>query len=84
MSNANHTHNRGLSLPDTQQTQDTRGIEIDQVGVSNVRYPLTLPLRDGGEINTVASLSLTVSLFVHLLGRLTPNRHWGRCPRRRK
>lgn len=49
-------------LPDIQKTQDTRGIEIDQVGVSNIRYPLTLPLRDGSEFNTVASLSLTVSL----------------------
>jgi GTP cyclohydrolase I len=49
-------------LPDIQKTEDTRGIEIDQVGVSNVRYPLTLPLRDGSEFNTVANLSLTVSL----------------------
>ena len=49
-------------LPDIQSTEDNRGIEIDQVGVSNVRYPLTLPLRDGGEFNTVSSLSMTVSL----------------------
>jgi len=55
-------HNGSSALPDIQKTQDTRGIEIDRVGVSNVRYPLTLPLRDGGEFNTVASLSLTVSL----------------------
>lgn len=51
-----------MSLPDIQNTKDRRGIEIDQVGVSNVRYPLTLPLRDGGEFNTVATLSMTVSL----------------------
>jgi GTP cyclohydrolase I len=49
-------------LPDIQNSHDQRGIEIDQVGVSNVRYPLILPLRDGGEFNTVANLSLTVSL----------------------
>ncbi len=55
-------HNGSSALPDIQKTQDMRGIEIDRVGVSNVRYPLTLPLRDGGEFNTVASLSLTVGL----------------------
>ena len=49
-------------LPDIQNSEDKRGIEIDQVGVSNVKYPLTLPLRDGGEFNTVAKLSMTVSL----------------------
>jgi len=43
----------GSVLPDIQKAQDTRGIEIDQVGVSNVRYPLTLRLRDSGEFNTV-------------------------------
>ena len=51
-----------MNLPDIQNTQDKRGIEIDQVGVSNVRYPLTLPLRDNGEFHTVAKLSMTVSL----------------------
>ncbi len=49
-------------LPDIQKSQDTRGIEIDQVGVVNVHYPLTLPLRGGGEFNTVADLSMGVSL----------------------
>lgn len=51
-----------MDLPDIQNSQDGRGIEIDQVGVSNVRYPLTLPLRDNGEFHTVANLSMTVSL----------------------
>ncbi|MDP6039942.1 MAG: GTP cyclohydrolase FolE2 [Candidatus Latescibacteria bacterium] len=51
-----------MNLPDIQNTQDKRGIEIDQVGVSNVRYPLTLPLRDNSEFHTVATLSMTVSL----------------------
>ncbi len=51
-----------MNLPDIQNTKDRRGIEIDQVGVSHVRYPLTLPLRDGGEFHTVATLSMTVSL----------------------
>jgi GTP cyclohydrolase I len=49
-------------LRDVQQQPDDRGVEIDQVGVSNVRYPLTLPLREGGEFHTVADVSMTVSL----------------------
>ena len=49
-------------LPDIQETRDTRGIDIDRVGVTHVRYPLAVPLRAGGTINTVASLSATVSL----------------------
>lgn len=49
-------------LKDIQQLPDDRGIEIDQVGVSKVRYPLTLPLREGGDFNTVAEVAMTVSL----------------------
>lgn len=57
-----------MALPDIQNTTDKRGIEIDQVGVSNVRYPLTLPTRDNGEFHTVANLSMTVSLPHHQKG----------------
>jgi len=57
-----------MELPDIQNSHDKRGIEIDQVGVSNVRYPLTLPLRDNGEFHTVANLSMTVSLPHHQKG----------------
>ena len=49
-------------LPDIQSSSDPRGIDLDQVGVSNVRYPLLLPLRSGGEFNTVANLSMAVHL----------------------
>ncbi len=54
--NVSHT------LPDIQKTKDERGIAIDQVGVSNIRYPVTFPLRDGGTVNTVANVSMRVSL----------------------
>ena len=49
-------------LRDVQKLPDERGIEIDQVGVSNVKYPLTLPLREGGTFSTVADVSMTVCL----------------------
>ena len=55
-------------LPDIQGSDDERGIEIDQVGVSNVRYPFSLPLRDGGSFCTVANVSMTVSLPHHQKG----------------
>ncbi len=50
------------ALPDIQKTKDERGIAIDQVGVSNIRYPVKFPLRDGGMIDTIATLSMRVSL----------------------
>ena len=49
-------------LRDVQKLPDERGIEIDQVGVSNVKYPLTLPLREGGTFATVADVSMPVCL----------------------
>ena len=52
----------GETLPDIQKTQDKRGIAIDEVGVSNIRHPLTFPLRDGGVMHTVAKVSMRVSL----------------------
>ena len=55
-------------LPDIQANADERGIEIDQVGVSNVRYPFSLPLRGGGSFCTVASVSMMVSLPHHKKG----------------
>ncbi len=50
------------TLPDIQRSRDTRGIDIDEVGVSNIRYPISFPLRDGGTFHTVATLSMRVSL----------------------
>jgi len=49
-------------LPDIQKTPDRRGISIDEVGVSNIKFPLTFPLRDGGEFHTVANVSMRVGL----------------------
>lgn len=50
------------TLPDIQKTRDPRGIAIDEVGVSNIRFPLEIPLRDGGACHTVGQLSMRVSL----------------------
>ncbi|MBX3729971.1 MAG: GTP cyclohydrolase I FolE2 [Candidatus Sumerlaeia bacterium] len=53
---------RASHLPDIQKTPDERGIDIDEVGVSNIRYPIAFPLRDGGFCHTVATISMRVSL----------------------
>ncbi len=50
------------TLPDIQKTADTRGLEINEVGVSNIRFPLVLPKRDGGVFNTVGKISMRVNL----------------------
>jgi len=50
------------ALPDVQKTQDERGIAIDEVGVSNIKFPVSMPLRDGGVANTVANISMRVAL----------------------
>jgi len=55
-------------LPDIQAGADNRGVSLSRVGISKVRWPLTLPLRDGGSFSTVAELSLTVSLSDHKVG----------------
>lgn len=51
-----------MNLPDVQKFPDTRGLDIDEVGVSDIRFPLMLPLRDGGCFATVATISMSVAL----------------------
>jgi GTP cyclohydrolase I len=48
-------------LPDVQSAPDTRGIDIDEVGVSSLRYPLTF---DDGDLvqSGIAEVEMTVAL----------------------
>lgn len=57
-------------MVDVQSYEDDRNIPIDQVGVSDLRYPITVmdPKGKGGKQNTVANLSMTVSLPHHFKG----------------
>lgn len=50
------------TLPDVQKSQDDRGIDIDEVGVSNIRFPISFPRREGGNYHTVARISMRVNL----------------------
>lgn len=49
-------------LADIQNTPDTRRIPIDRVGVRNLRHPVRVRDRAGGEQATVATFTMNVSL----------------------
>jgi len=49
-------------LPDTQGSQDTRNIAIDQVGIKDINHPIVVSDRSGREQHTVANFNMYVSL----------------------
>lgn len=55
-------------LPDIQATADSRGIAIDQVGVSDLHYPIHILDRDGKPFPTVAKIAMSVHLPHHFKG----------------
>ena len=52
-------------MHDTQSQSDDREVPLDQVGVSDLRYPISVLDRDRGKQETVANLSLSVALPHH-------------------
>lgn len=55
-------------LHDIQSTRDRRGMSIDQVGVCDLRYPITVLDRRNEKQQTVATVSLSVNLPHHFKG----------------
>lgn len=55
-------------LIDMQNASDERGFEIDQVGVCELQYPITVMDRDNEKQHTIAKLSLSVNLPHHFKG----------------
>lgn len=55
-------HTRPQNLPDVQNLEDTRGVALDQVGVKNIKYPITVLDRSSERQHTVADLALSVGL----------------------
>ena len=49
-------------LSDIQNSRDHRNINIDKVGVKNIRYPVTVLDRAHGGQQTVASINMYVNL----------------------
>jgi GTP cyclohydrolase I len=49
-------------IPDIQNSKDTRQIPIDKVGIKDIKHPIVVRDRSGGEQHTVANFSMYVSL----------------------
>ena len=55
-------------LPDIQMTGDARGVAIDRVGVSGLRFPIEVLDRARGTQRTIATLAMSVSLPADVRG----------------
>ena len=55
-------------MEDIQNHKDYRNIDIDQVGVKGIRYPITVRDKDMGEQQTVAEINMYVNLPRHYKG----------------
>jgi GTP cyclohydrolase I len=55
-------------LPDIQKTRDSRGIPIDQVGITNLQYPIQVMDRESKPLPTVATITMSVHLPHHFKG----------------
>jgi len=53
---------RGREIVDIQNQKDTRNIDIDKVGVKNIKYPITVLDKSKGRQHTVASINMYVNL----------------------
>lgn len=51
-----------MTIPDVQNWPDDRGIALDEVGVTGIRYPVSVFDASQGKQDTVASVTLSVSL----------------------
>ena len=51
-----------FNMIDVQSQKDHRNIDIDKVGVKNIRYPITVRDKENGTQQTVASINMYVNL----------------------
>ena len=51
-----------LEIADVQSSRDTRRIPIDKVGIKDIRHPVRVRDRSGGEQHTVATFNMYVNL----------------------
>ena len=51
-----------LAIEDVQNRKDTRNIPINKVGIKDIRHPVRVRDRDGGEQHTIANFSMYVNL----------------------
>ncbi len=55
-------------LPDVQARDDERGVSLDDVGISGLRYPATVECSDGSRQQTICEAQLSVSLTAQMRG----------------
>jgi GTP cyclohydrolase IB len=55
-------------LPDIQKTGDKRGVDLEQVGICDLCYPITVFDQHNGKQHTTATIKMSVSLPHHVKG----------------
>jgi len=51
-----------IHIPDVQNSADTRGLAINKVGIKDIRHPVRVRDRSGGEQHTIATFNMYVNL----------------------
>ena len=57
-----------VTLEDVQNRPDVRGIAINEVGISGIRYPIVVWDREQGKQTTVAEITMSVGLPADVKG----------------
>jgi len=56
------TESNVVPIPDVQNSADTRRIAINKVGIKDIRHPVRIKDRSGGEQHTIANFNMYVNL----------------------
>lgn len=56
------SQDKNAPMEDVQSSQDTRHIPINKVGIKDIRHPVRVADRTGGEQNTIANFNMYVNL----------------------
>ncbi len=59
---AENTPHTGTQIADVQNSEDTRRIAIDKVGIKDIRHPVRIKDRSEGEQHTIANFNMYVNL----------------------
>ncbi|MCC8999262.1 MAG: GTP cyclohydrolase I FolE2, partial [Candidatus Contendobacter sp.] len=51
-----------IPIPDVQNSADTRRLAINKVGIKDIRHPVKVRDRSGGEQHTIATFNMYVNL----------------------
>jgi GTP cyclohydrolase I len=54
--------NKPVTIPDVQSSADTRHLAIDKVGIKDIKYPVRIKERAGGDQHTIANFNMYVNL----------------------